>query len=254
MSATAPGDANARARIDASDFARRLLQRWDALAGAEMLGGYLIGSLAHAGFSVRYSDIDVALTTERGLSAEVLARLRSEAVALSPDWGAKVSVFWADRDFSRGRFPPLDRIDYLDHAVTIVERERVLPARPTLDEIRHYLSGPPFASWAERAREFAAAATLERKDHKAYVRVLLYPARFCYSWLTGRIGSNDDAVAYLREQNLLGLDVGLIARALECRRAAADPDELFPARAVLPSQIEAGAALIATASGKARED
>jgi hypothetical protein len=84
---------------------------------------------------------------------------------------------------------------------------------------------------------------LEPKDHKAYLRTLLYPARFCYSWTTGLMGSNDDAVAFLDERPVAGLDIRLIIRALQCRRAAADPDDLFPARTVLPAQIEACAAL-----------
>jgi hypothetical protein len=172
--------------------------------------------------------------------------LRSEAVALSADWGPKVSVFWTDRQFSLGRFPPLDRLDYLDHAVALVERECVRPARPTLEEIHQYLRGAPFASWAERARSFAAAETLEPKDHKEYLRTLLYPARFCYSWMTGLMGSNDDAVAYLRESDVVGLDISSFADALQCRQSAADPDALFPARKVLLSQIVACVALITT--------
>jgi hypothetical protein len=125
----------------------------------------------------------------------------------------------------------------------------VRPARPTLQEIHEYLSGAPFANWAERARSFAAAETLEPKDYKAYLRTLLYPARFCYSWMTGRIGSNDDAMAFLRESDVAGLDIGLIERALECRRSAADPDALFPARKGLPPQIDACAALVAAGGG-----
>jgi hypothetical protein len=209
-----------------------------------LLGAYLIGSLAHAGFSRRYSDIDLALVTSAGLSAKTLDRLRSAAVALSADWGPKISVFWTDRHFALGRFPPLDRLDYLDHAVVLMERECVRPARPTLEEIRRYLRGAPFATWAERARSFAAAETLEPKDRKAYLRTLLYPARLCYSWMTGRMGSNDDAVAFLSERHVAGLDVDLIGRALECRRSAADPDPLFEARKVLPSQVDACAVLL----------
>jgi hypothetical protein len=169
--------------------------------------------------------------------------MRSDAVALSADWGPKVSVFWADRYFSLGRFPLLDRIDYLDHAVALIERERVRPARPTSQEIRDYLRGAPFTNWADRARSFAAAEKLEPNDRKAYLRALLYPGRFCYSWVTGLMGSNDDAVAFLSEGHVAGLDVGLIARALQCRQTAADPDALFPARTALQSQINACASL-----------
>ena len=178
--------------------------------------------------------------------------MRREAVALSADWGPKVSVFWADRHFALGRFPPLDRIDYLDHAVPLIERERLRPARPTLEEIRDYLRGAPFANWAGLARSFATAQTLEPKDHKAYLRTLLYPGRFCYSWMTGLIGSNDDAVVFLNERPLAGLDISLIERALQCRQVAADPDPLFPARTVLPLQIDACARLLAGENGPLR--
>ena len=94
------------------------------------------------------------------------------------------------------------------------------------------------------ARSFAQAQSLEPKDHKAYLRTLLYPARFCYSWITGLMGSNDAAVTFLSERHVAGLDVSLIDRAHQCRRDAADPDALFPARALLPAQIEACAALL----------
>jgi hypothetical protein len=125
-----------------------------------------------------------------------------------------------------------------------MERERVRPARPTLDDIRPYLSGAPFADWAERARQFAAAIALDPKDHKPYLRALLYPARFCYGYIAGRMGSNDDAVAYLHEHPPPGLDLISIDRALQCRRSAGDPDSLFTLRSTLPAQVEACAALI----------
>jgi hypothetical protein len=105
------------------------------------------------------------------------------------------------------------------------------------------LRGEPFASWVERARSFAAADSLEPKDRKAYLRTLLYPARFCYSWMTGLMGSNDDAVAYVNERPISGMNVELIARALGCRQSADDSDGLFPARATLLQQIDACASL-----------
>jgi len=237
-------DSDEFAKTAAIDFARQLVRHWQEELGTDLLGAYLMGSLAHTGFSWRYSDIDIALVTMAGLSAQTVDRLRSEAVALSVDWGPKVSVFWTDRQFSLGRFPPLDRLDYLDHAVALAERECVRPARPTLEEIHHYLRGVPFSNWAERARSFAAAETLEPKDHKAYLRTLLYPGRFCYSWITGLMGSNDFAVAFLKESRVPGLDVRSLECALHCRQSAADPDALFPARRVLPSQIDACVALI----------
>ena len=173
-------DPDGVARAAAVDFSRRLVPCLTAALGTELLAVYLLGSLAHGGFSRRYSDIDMALVTEAGLTPQALDRVRTRATALSADWGPKLSVFWADRRFSVGRFPPLDRIDYLDRAVTLVERERLEPARPTLTEIRDYLRGAPFASWADRVRRLAASQTLEPRDRKAYLKALLYPARFCY--------------------------------------------------------------------------
>ena len=242
-------DPDELAKTAAIDFARRLVRHCREELGTELLGAYLIGSLAHAGFSRRYSDVDIAFVTAAGLSLQALDRVRSKAVELSSDWGPKVSIFWSDRDFSLGRFPPLDRIDYLDHAVMLIERERVRPERPTLEEIRQYLGGAPFADWAARARSFTTAAMLEPKDRKSYLRTLLYPGRLCYSWMTGLMGSNDDAVAFLRDRHVAGLDVDLITRALQCRQTAADPDVLFRARTVLPSQIDACAAVLAGRNG-----
>jgi hypothetical protein len=242
---TVHADRNGLARAAAQDFAHRLVSQWCETLGTELLGAYLIGSMAHAGFSWCYSDLDMALVTASGLSPQAHERIHREAVVLSAEWGPKLSVFWADRHFSIGRFPPLDRIDYLDHAIVLAERERARPARPSLAEIRQYLRGEPFASWSGLARSFAAADVLDPMHRKAYLRTLLYPARFCYSWTTGLVGSNDDAVAFVNERPLTRLDVDLITRALQCRKAAGNPDALFSARAALPAQIDACASLLA---------
>jgi hypothetical protein len=151
-------------------------------------------------------------------------------------------LYWTDRHFVCGRFPLLDRIDYLDHAVALIERESVRPTRPTPHEIQQYMGGQPLANWVDRALRLAGAETLDPKDYKACLRAFLYPARFCYSWLTGLVGSNDDAVAFLTERPSLGLDLGSIARALQCRHDAEDPVALFrPLRVLARSSRVMGA-------------
>jgi predicted nucleotidyltransferase len=224
-------------------FAEGVAALLDAKAGAGLLGAYLLGSLAHGGFNRRYSDVDMAFVTENGIDQMTLDVVRTEAAALSPELTAKLSIFWSDRRFSIGRFPPLDRVDYLDHAVALIEKERVKPLRPSLHEIRAYLGGAPFASWAASAAHFACLDSLGANERKPYLRALLYAARFIYSWMTGRMASNDDAVAFLNERQVPGLDVDLVTAALRCRHDASDPDHLFPARAVLPRQVEACARL-----------
>jgi hypothetical protein len=232
------------AAIAAREFARALSSRWAAMLDEELMGIYLIGSLGHGGFSRRYSDIDVAVITKTGLTPEALESLREEARGISDVLAPKVSIFWSDRGFSVGRFPPLDRIDYLDHSVTLVERVHITPQRPTLDEIRRYLAGAPFANWAASCERFAGSEALDPRDRKSYLRALLYPARFVLSWVTGRMASNDEAAAYLVERAPKSLDLALVHQALVCRREAADPDPLFAARRSLPGQVAACAALM----------
>jgi predicted nucleotidyltransferase len=238
-------DKDSDARGAALEFTQSMIPFWEARLGPRLLGFYLLGSLAHGGFSRRYSDIDVALIAEDGLGDDVLEEMRAAAKALSADLAPKLSVFWTDRQFSMGRFPPLDRVDYCDRGVVLVERERVLPARPTVADIRLYLRGAPFARWAKNVERFKALDRLGADDHKPYLRAMLYPARFVYSWNTGRMGSNDDAVAFLHQNRPAGLDVDLAARALQCRHDAADPDHLFAERNLLPRQVDACAGLIA---------
>ena len=172
-----PPTTDMSAQAAAVDFAHRIVPFWQTALGSQLLGVYLIGSLAHGGFSRRYSDIDMAVVAEAGISPQTLDCIRSQAAAMSADWGAKLSVFWTDRHFGLGRFPPLDRIDYIDHAVILMERECMRPVRPTLEEIQHYLSGAPFTNWTDQARRFATAETLEPNDRKPFLRTLLYPGR-----------------------------------------------------------------------------
>lgn len=234
----------------ARDFAAALAARWQARLADALLGVTLIGSLAHGGFSRRYSDIDVAVVTEAGLTPTDFDAMRADAAAISRQLAAKLSIFWTDRTFSTGRFPPLDRADYLDHGVVLLERERVAPPRPGLSDVRAYLIGKPFEAWSQGAAQFAALETLEPKSHKPYLRAHLYPARFVYSFMTGRMGSNDAAVEWLKDCAPPGLDLALIAAALDCRRAAADPDALFAARGALPRQVAACAALVMESEAK----
>jgi hypothetical protein len=238
-------DTDEIARLAALDFAGAMAAYWQETLGAGLLGVYLIGSLAHDGFNRRYSDIDLALVSEDGLTDAMIEGMGAHAAAIAPDLAPKLSLFWTDREFIKGRFPPLDRIDYLEHAVALVERLAVRPTRPTLEEVRAYLEGRPFEVWAERAAHFATLDRLEASDHKPYLRAHLYPARFVFSWMTGDIASNDTAVGYLGENAPDGLDVALIGQALSCRHQASDPDGLFSARGQLPGQVAACRRMIA---------
>lgn len=222
---------------DARDFARGIAAYWQRRLDTRLRGVYLIGSLAHGSFSDRYSDIDMGLVSEDGLSQAEIDAMRAHAQTLSPALASKLSLFWGDRGFTVGRFPPLDRLDFLDHAQPLIERERVAPPRPSLGEVRAYLRGQPLTAWREQIARVTALPALDATTRKTFLRALLYPARFIYSWQAGRMASNDEAVAFLHEQRLDGLDLDLTDRALACRRAERDPDALFPERDKLAGQL-----------------
>ena len=220
-------------------FARGVADYWQEQLGERLLGLYLIGSLAHGGFSARYSDIDVGLIATDGVTATEIEAMRRHARKIAPDLAPRLSLFWSDRGFTIGRFPPLDRLDYLDHARPLVEREHVAPQRPSRDAVRAYLRGQPLDAWREQIARIIALTALDDTMRKRYVRALLYAARFLYSWYAGRMASNDDAVAFLHAQPQPGVDLDLVDRALACRVANRPPDELFGERGKLPGLLAA---------------
>jgi hypothetical protein len=101
-----------------------------------------------------YSDIDVLLIAE-ALESDELEVLSKQVTVHSSALAARLSLFWADSRFMVARFPPLDRIDYLDHAVSLVEQRHVVPARPTLSEVRAYLRAEPLRSWSQSVLRFS---------------------------------------------------------------------------------------------------
>lgn len=239
---------NESALAAAVDFTRHVAELWDRRLGQRHAGVYLIGSLAHGGYSARYSDIDVALITEQPLASGELDLVHEKAVAYSAAFAAKLSLFWTDQTFSSGRFPLLDRIDYLDHAVALIERRRVSPSRPSLAEVRAYLDAEPFRRWSQEVARLSALDELPTADHKRYLRALLYPARFLYSWETGRVTSNDAAVAFVQDRALASSEVDIIVRALRCRNEGRDPLRLFSERSRLPRLLGICKERIAAAS------
>jgi len=226
------GVTNLCSQTEAVEFANDVAELWKQQLGQRLVGVYLIGSLAHGGFNARYSDIDMALIAEVPLEASEISSVNREAAERSPSCFSRLSLFWADQDFSVGRFPPLDRVDYIDHAVPVLESRRVYPARPALAEIHTYLGGEPFRNWSKEVQFFSALNELTVDDHKRYLRALLYPARFWYSWETGAIGSNERAVTYLQDRRV-DIDLDLISRALFCRSQQGDPRSLFSERSKL---------------------
>jgi len=223
---------------DVIPFVHRVAELWNHHLGERLAGIYLIGSLAHGGYSARYSDIDIALIADNALSSGESDMVHAKVASHSAELAARYSLFWTDANFSAGRFPPLDRIDYLDHAVPLLERRRLQPDRPSIAEVRGYLGGAPLRNWSQEVIRLSALAILGAEDHKRYLRALLYPARFVYSWETGNIASNDKAVTYAESRGLLGSDIDVVARALRCRNDGIHPGQLFSERQRLLRLLE----------------
>lgn len=231
-------------RNGAIELASQLCAFAAARLGNEFIGFYLLGSLAHGGFNRRYSDIDVALITKNGVDEAFLEVLKIEAEVIDPTLAYRVSLFWSDSEFSVGRFPPLDRLDYIEHAIALKEDKKVIAPKPDSAEIRAYLRSAPIKQWANRGTVFSRQSELDLNDQKSFLKTHLYPARFAFSWVTAQIGSNDTALEYLHDHPVEGLDMELLDRALACRNAAADPDILFDDRISLPAQYDACAKLM----------
>ena len=142
---------NEAAESAAREFTNALCAQWQSRLGGRVLGIYCIGSLAHGGFSRRYSDIDMAVIAQDPMEPAVLDALRADGANVSSELAAKLSIFWTDSSFTVGRFP-------LSTASTISTMRWCLwnasastPPRPPLAEIRAYLAGPPFANWCNDA-------------------------------------------------------------------------------------------------------
>jgi hypothetical protein len=122
---------------------------------------------------------------------------------------ARLSVFWGSPGTLRGereggRFPPLDRLD-------LIENGRLLTGS---DDARHGLPRPSnselLVSGAEFALDYLANVagpddTIEEilcpdvlLDHgvRRLTKLVLSPVRFTFTGATGRVGTNDDAVAW----------------------------------------------------------
>jgi hypothetical protein len=172
----------------------------------------------------------MALISQNPPAAADFDMVNGRSAVCSPILAAKVSLFWANATFSAGRFPPLDRVDYLDHRVVLLERQRVSPERPTLREIRTYLRAGPLQKWASDVARLSFLSDLTAPERKPYLRALLYPARLLFSWESGKVASNDDAVAYVTGRKLVGSEADLLERALRCRNAEEDISRLFSER------------------------
>ncbi len=232
--------------------------------GPRLAAAYALGSLAHGGFSPLVSDVDLGLVMED--PARISDRLTVRAVARGVRAGGsalheRLSVFWATPSVLRGqarggRFPPLDRLDLIEHGRLLTGRDaRAGLARPGQAELLvagaefalRYLGGAPgrparVMTWAQPRRGNDAALAdirdperLATRGPRRTTKVVLFPVRFLFTAQTGRVGTNAAAAErYLASPGVPG--TGLVRAALAWRHEppAAGAAALLLNRDLLP--------------------
>ncbi len=232
------------------NYVARVAQYFASELGEALVEVYELGSLAHGGFSLAYSDLDVGVIIKSSDPPEKMERMISGAKQLDPAFGARLSVFWGSPDREWGRLPVLDRLDLLDHGVPLLYNTRALFPRPTKEDIHHALLESVERNWKPKTAELCRLTQLQPHDRKPYIRSLLYSARLIYSWDRLEAHSNDRAVDYLRKIKPPGLDLRPIELALACRHDRCRPEEIFAQKVDLRNQLEKTISFISDGSSR----
>jgi hypothetical protein len=195
--------------------------------GSRLIAGYALGSLAHGGFSALVSDVDLGLIlrdpvtmrdriTIRGVARSVQAGGSALDQRLSVFWGTPATLAGQRRG---GRFPPLDRLDLLEHGRLLTGQDaRSAAARPGHAEL--LVAGAEFAlgylggtaklpgrlrSWARLRRpddtaltEIRAPARLVSRGPRRLTKIVLFPVRFLFTAETGQVATNAVAAEHYR--------------------------------------------------------
>jgi predicted nucleotidyltransferase len=198
-------------------------ERW----GARLVAAYALGSLAHGGFSIHVSDVDLGLVLSDPLddADAISVRELSDAVkAGGAPLSERLSVFWGSfgtlsGSTGGGRLPPLDLLDLKQFGRLLAGRDvRSQLRAPTLRELvvasaQHalrQLSTPETTAHLRNPFELANAGT------KTLTKRVLYPVRFLFTARTGQVGMNDEAVKHFATAQD-GPALALARKALEWR-------------------------------------
>jgi hypothetical protein len=209
---------------------------YQAALGSRLIACYALGSLAHGGFSPLVSDVDLGLilrdplrVSDRLTIRRVAGSVRAGSVrgagaapaggavrARGPDLHERLSVFWGTRSSLQGqarggRFPPLDRLDLLEHGRLLAGQDaRLGLTRPGQAELLvggaefalAYLGGDPplperLRGWVRRRpssdgalAEIRSPALLSSRGPRRLTKIVLFPARFLFTAATGQVATN----------------------------------------------------------------
>jgi hypothetical protein len=190
--------------------------------GDRLVAAYALGSLAHGGFSPLVSDVDLALVLADPLGPRDGETV--QAIADTVKRGAsplhdRLSIFWGtpstlSGQVEGGRFPPLDRLDLLEHGRLLLGSDiRGDTARPSPADLlivgaefaldflagRRSSAGPRLGSMVpgeDATEEIRQPELLMTRGPRRLTKIILFPARFLFTAATGRVGTNDLAVQH----------------------------------------------------------
>jgi hypothetical protein len=239
--------------VDGESVLAEAAEAYRVALGDRLVAAYALGSLAHGGFSELVSDIDLGLIVSDPLlpgDAETIQAVADTEKRKGSALHGRLSVFWGTpttlrRERDGGRFPALDRLDLIENGRLLTgsdDARHGLP-RPSATELLvtgaefalDYLAGTrrPLGLPAERqgSMHVAAEGAIEEilcpdllldRGVRRLTKLVLFPVRFVHTGATGRVGTNDDAVArYLDVEQ--APSKRLVAAALAWR-AAPPPD------------------------------
>jgi hypothetical protein len=136
-----------------SDFVRDVASYFESQLGSSLVEVFQLGSLAHGGFSLIYSDIDVGILLSCATPPGEIDTRIADAKALDAEYGKKLSVFWGNPECRWGRLPVLDRLDLLDHGIPLLHNRKAEFTRPARVEIEAALLDSVEKSWKPRIGE-----------------------------------------------------------------------------------------------------
>ena len=203
--------------------------------GSRLIAAYTLGSLAHGGFSIHVSDIDLGLVLDDPLDerdANAVDRLLIGVRAGGAPLTDRLSVYWGSLGTlssggTTGRFPPLDLLDLKQFGRLLAGRDvRSQLRTPTLREL--VVSSAEFAlkhlSTPEVAVNLKNPPALINAGIKTLTKLVLYPARFLFTAQTGQVGMNQEAVEhFLTVEN--GPAADLARKGLEWRTKPPNPND-----------------------------
>lgn len=237
---------------------------YGAALGDRLVAAYALGSLAHGGFSPLVSDIDLGLIIAdpvRSGDAGTIQAIAEAEKGKGSELSERLSVFWGTPatlrgDREGGRFPALDRLDLLENGRLLSGTEaRVDLPHPSPSEL--LTTGADFAleflagvrargrsaaeglgsmrpAGEDAVEEIRSPEVLLARGVRRLTKLVLFPTRFLFTAATGRVGTNEDAVAH-HLANGEAPGTTLVAAALAWRTAP--PTDDVAAAALLREQM-----------------